>query len=228
MRPPPAIMALVSATLPRSESNLLSASPPARRTRRASWRDPRLAVGLVLVAGSVVAGATLISDDDRTTEVLTLRTGMAVGTVLEADDLVPVAVGFSSEADAERYLPASGQVPAGAVLLRPVGAGELVPRDAVGPADRVDTVDVPVPVSPERMATGVRSGALVDVWVSPDEKDGAELLLEAVPVRSVGRPGAGAALRQVVVAVPQSRHDVVSRFVARLDPQRVLVVLRRG
>lgn len=220
-------MALVSATLPRSETPVLSSSPPARRTRRSSWRDPRLAVGLVLVAGSVVGGATVLSEEDRTTEVLALRTGMAVGTVLEADDLVPVAVGFSSEADAERYLSAAGQVPAGTVLLRSVGAGELLPRDAVGPPSEVDTVDVPVPVSPERMATGVRSGALVDVWVSPDEKDGAELLLEGVPVRSVGRPGAGAALRQVVVAVPQGQHDVVSRFVARLDPQRVLIVLRR-
>lgn len=187
-----------------------------------------MAVGLLLVAGSVVAGASLLGDADRTTEVLALRAGVAAGSALDQEDLVGIPVRFATAGDADRYLPATSGVPEGAVLLRPVGAGELIPRDAVGAPAEIGLLEVPVPVSPERMAVGVRSGALVDVWVSPGEAGGAELLLEGVPVRSVGRPGAGAGLRQVVVAVQQDQQEVVSRLVARLDPQRVLVALRRN
>ena len=211
-----------------SPAGQTSASPPARRARRPSWRDPRLAVGLLLVAGSVVGGATLLGDVDRTTEVLALRAGVAVGTPLDAEDLVAVPVHFATGKDAARYLPASGEVPEGAVLLRSVGAGELLPRDAVGPPSEIGLLDVPVPVAPERIASGVRTGTSVDVWVAPDQTGTAELLLEGVPVRSVGRPGAGSGLRQVVVAVPQGQHEVVERLVSRLDPQRVLVALRRN
>jgi hypothetical protein len=167
--------------------------------------------------------------------VLALRAGVAVGSALEADDLVTVPVHFPVAADAERYLEASVGVPSGAVLLRSVGAGELLPRDAVGAPAEVGMLDIPVPVSPERMAAGVRSGAVVDIWVAPDpaggaarSDDGAERLLERVPVRAVTRSGAGAGLHQVVVSVSQAEERAVARLVSRIDPQRVLVVLRRN
>ena len=81
-------MALVSATLPRSETPVLSSSPRARRTRRSSWRDPRLAVGLVLVAGSVVGGATVLSEEDRTTEVLATHSLEMARSIERDDDLL--------------------------------------------------------------------------------------------------------------------------------------------
>ena len=221
-------MSRVSTLLSQPDASVAPASPSARRSRRPSWRDPRLAVGLLLVAGSVVTGASLLGEADGTTEVLALRTGVAVGTALDADDLVEVPVRFTAASDAERYLAASTGVPEGAMLLRTVGAGELLPRDAVGSASEMGLLEVPVPVSPERIAAGVRSGAVVDVWVAPDDAGGAERLLEGVPVRSVSRPGAGVGLRQVVVAVPQDQHQLVARFVSRLDPQQVLVALRRN
>lgn len=221
-------MSRVSALLSQPDAAVAPTSPPARRSRRPSWRDPRLAVGLLLVAGSVVTGASLLGEAEGTTEVLAVRTGVAVGTPLDAGDLVGVSVRFTAAADAERYLDAAAGVPEGAVLVRPVGAGELLPRDAVGAASEVGLLEVPVPVSPERMAAGVRSGAVVDVWVAPDDAGGAERLLESVPVRSVSRPGAGGGLRQVVVAVPQDQHQLVARLVSRLDPQQVLVALRRN
>lgn len=220
-------MSPVTSTLSRAEPTAAEQSPRARRTRRASWRDPRLAVGLLLVAGSVVTGAALLGGADDTTELLALGNGVAVGMEVEPADLVAVPIRFSSGSDADRYLPASEPLPDGTVLLRPVGVGELIPRDAVGSASTRGLVDVPVPVSAERMAAGVRSGALVDVWFSDGQGRAAERLLEQAPVRSVSRPAAGG-LRQVVVSVPHDEQAVLAELVGHLDPQHVLVLLRRG
>ena len=46
-----------------------SLSVPATRVRRPGWRDPRLAVGLVLVAAATVAGARLLATSDDTVAV---------------------------------------------------------------------------------------------------------------------------------------------------------------
>src|SRR5690242_2876688 len=42
--------------------------PAATRTRPSGWRDPRLWVGVVLVTGSVVAGARILSAADDMTQ----------------------------------------------------------------------------------------------------------------------------------------------------------------
>jgi hypothetical protein len=46
---------------------------PALRVRRPGWRDPRLWIGVVLVAGSVVAGARLLAAADDTVQVWSPR-----------------------------------------------------------------------------------------------------------------------------------------------------------
>ena len=62
-------------------------SPPARRASRPGWRDPRLAVGLVLVALSVVVGVRVVDGRDETTPVLAAATPLVPGQTLSDADL---------------------------------------------------------------------------------------------------------------------------------------------
>lgn len=218
------------------------ASPPAQRVRRRSWRDPRLAVGLLLVGGSVVVGAQVLSSADDTVAVLAASGPLAAGQQLEGSDLTTVRLRFGSEADADRYLPTSAELE-GRVLLRAVGAGELVPRAALsasgdgGPSPAL--AELPLAVDAARAPADLRTGAVVDVWAGPSAgaedignggenggEGGSELLLTEVPVLATSAaPASGAGgVRQIVVGVP-AEGDTVSRVVARAGS--ALLVVRR-
>jgi hypothetical protein len=231
----------VSASLLRPTSggsDLLS--PPALRARRPSWRDPRLAVGLLLVFVSVLVGARVLATSDDTVAVLAARDTLVAGQRITAADLTEVRLRFTSDQDADRYLSSDQPLPDGAVLLRPVGPGELVPRTAVS-TDAEGLVELPLAVDPGRVPASVRAGSLVDVWVTPgdaplgepegaaaggaDSGDGTERLLGAVPVLSVSRTsglGSGG-LKQVVVGVPAAEEGAVRRVVAKLQGSLLLV-----
>jgi len=135
----------------------------AARLRRPSWRDPRLAVGAVLVLASVALGVGVVTAADDTVPVYAAGRTLAPGTPLSEADLRVVRVRLDGTLD--RYLPADGDGPApGAVTVRTVGAGEIVPRSAVGRADLLDVRPVTVPVDGP-LPPGLGPGALVDVWI---------------------------------------------------------------
>ena len=147
-----------------------SADPPrtARRIRPPSWRDPRLLVGVLLVLVSVVAGSVVVARADRTEPVYAALRVLTPGTALAEGDLVAVAVRL--DAAGSRYLSARSRPQAGQVVLRTVGAGELVPLTALGRPDQVDLRPVSVPVAAD-LAEPLAPGVLVDVWVA--DRDGA-------------------------------------------------------
>lgn len=137
--------------------------PVARRVRRPSWRDPRLGVGVLLVAGSVALGAWAVQDAAGTVQVYAARHTLPTGTALSEDAVVVLDVRVPADA----YLPVDGGLPQDAVLTRPVGAGELLPAAAVGSAEDVAVRPVVVPVGgtlPSRVAPGTR----VDLWATAD------------------------------------------------------------
>lgn len=208
-----------------------ASSPPALRGRRPSWRDPRIAVGVLLVAGSVLLGARVLAGADDTVAVLAARGPLVAGQPLEPDDLAAVRMRFGSDADADRYLPGDTSLPDGVVLLRPVGAGELVPRAALDAAGAEPLAELPLSVDPGRVPTGVRAGSVVDVWVAPaaDSGAGPERLLEEAPVLATSRAAATGpgGLRQVVVGVPADDEPQLTRVVARLGGDAALVVVGR-
>ena len=70
--------------------------PVATRTSTPGWRDPRLWVGIVLVTGSVVAGARLLSGADDMTSVWSASADLVGGQTLTADDLVATRVSTTS------------------------------------------------------------------------------------------------------------------------------------
>ncbi len=186
---------------------------------------------MLLVFGSVLVGARVLAHADDTVAVLAARGPLVAGQQVEADDVAVTRLRFSSAADADRYLPEE-EVPTGAVLLRPVGPGELLPRAAVDVRGSAGLVELPLGVDPARVPAGVHAGAIVDVWAVRSEVDQGERperLLAAVPVLSAAR-GATAGvtgLRQVVVGVAESDQPRVSRVVARLGDETALVLVRR-
>lgn len=137
-------------------------APAANRLRRPSWRDPRLLAGVAMVAAAVALGSWIVRSAQHEVPVYAARHALVAGEQVHADDLVVVGV---RGVDVRRYLAADGAV-AELVALRTVGAGELVPRAAVGDGASVDVRSVAVPL---RGAPGrdLQVGAVVDLWFTP-------------------------------------------------------------
>ncbi|PJI95215.1 SAF domain-containing protein [Luteimicrobium subarcticum] len=140
-------------------------APVAARLRRPSWRDPRLLVGLVLVAGSVAAGAAVVSAARTTTPAYVAAHDLVPGDVVAQADLRVLDVNLGSAGD--RYLRPAAAPAEGQVVVAVVRQGELVPREALGAAGDVDLRAVPVPVD-GALSDRVRVGATVDLWFVPD------------------------------------------------------------
>lgn len=141
-------------------------APAAVRLRRPSWRDPRLLVGVLLVATAVAVGAAAVgAADDRRPYYVAVRT-LTPGDPVGPDDVRVVQARLT---DGEQpYLSAAQELPGAVVAVRPVSAGELISRDAVGPSREVTTQPVGIGVQ-GALPQGLVEGARVDVWIAdPD------------------------------------------------------------
>ncbi len=136
------------------------ASPPALRTRQATWADPRLLGGILLILVSLVVGAKVVTAADRTQPLHSLKRDLPAGHVLTGDDVVPVRARVVSGQSV--YVPARDVV-AGSVLLREVRKGELLARSAVGVATKRSMREMSVAVKQEHAAAGLVAGSRVDV-----------------------------------------------------------------
>ena len=210
--------------------------PPATRATASGWRDPRLWIGVVLVTGSVVAGARILSGADDMTSVWAASSDLATGQTLTADDLEPTWVRFDESADRDRYLGVDDELPATLTLTRPLSSGELVPAAALGERAADDTVSVSIAVAPEHVPTDLVRGSRVDVWVVADrtvaQRRGgaaAELVLDDVAVLDapvVSDAFASATSRQLVLAVPEADEESLGEVLAAVGDDRVRVVGR--
>lgn len=210
--------------------------PAATRASSTGWRDPRLWVGVALVAGSVVAGARILASADDMTRVWSASSDLAVGQTLTADDLRATRIRFDDRADRDRYLEVDEELPAALTLTRPLTAGELVPAAALGRAVADDTVAVSIAVPAEHVPTDLARGSRVDVWViedraAADRRSGAaaELVLGDVAVLDapvVSDAFASATSRQLVLAVPESDEESLGLVLAASGDDRVRVVGR--
>lgn len=187
-------------------------APVAARLRRSGWRDPRLVVGVAMVAASVALGSWVVRSAQTTVPVYVAREALVPGQRIAAADVVVADVQLAS-GELEHYLRADGPLPDDAVAVRVVGADELVPANAVGTASDVDVRSVAIPLdrAPSRDVT---VGALADVWFSPapaaaDAEPGApRQLAAALPVAEVTRPErslGGSSGNAVHVLVPQAQ-----------------------
>jgi hypothetical protein len=210
--------------------------PRAIRSHRPGWRNPRLLLGVVLVAGSVALGARLLATADDTVAVWAVARDLPAGAALDQGDLDRRQVRFPDAATADGYLAADDQIPAGATLDRPVSAGELLPRAAFGGKSGQDLVELPVSVVSDDLPATVQQGSVVDVWVTPKVSAVGDTEVKAVPVLTdvvvvaVPRTSDGLApqsTRQVIVGVPAARADVIATALGGMADGRV-VIARKG
>jgi hypothetical protein len=228
---------LRASTRPSSHATARSGDvPAATRASAPGWRDPRLWIGVVLVTGSVVAGARILSGADDMTPVWSASGDLVAGQTLTAGDLRATRVRFDEGADRDRYLEVDDELPAALTLTRPLAAGELVPAAALGEEPVDDTVAVSIAVSAEHVPTDLVRGSRVDVWVIADRtlaerrtRNAAELVLSDIVVVDapvVTDAFASATSRQLVLAVPGADEESLGALLAASGDDRVRVVGR--
>lgn len=210
-------------------------APPATRARPPGWRDPRLWVGIAIVAVSVVAGARIIGSADDSVTVWAAAGDLAPGSRLEPADLAPTRVDFDSPDDLARYVSTDAELPADGVLVQGVGQGDLLPRSALGTAEDARSLTLSISVPVDQVPPSVGAGSRVDVYVLSDpaqpEPSADAVLRGAVVVDAPAGSqelGAVATGRQLVLAVPRSRARVVGQVLAANRDDRVRVVGAAG
>jgi Flp pilus assembly protein CpaB len=219
----------------RDAERLVTTAAEATRTTRRGWRDPRIVVGVAIMAVSLLLGAWLLARADDTVTALAVRRDLPAGARIGAGDLEVVHVRLDADL-ATRYVASRDELPRQPVLSRPVDGGELLARGALaaGPSD--PGVEVPLSVATDDLPATVRPGSVVDVWVVPDTSHGApsggraRSVLQGVTVLAVASPGDSLApegTRQVIVTVPGSASGELPRALGRAASGR-LVLTRRG
>lgn len=143
----------------------------AGRFRRPAWREPRLLIGLGLVAASIAATTAAVAYGDSTDAYVVAARELQVGETIGEDDLRRVDLRL--EATGESYVSGAQELGEGAVVVDRVAAGQLIPREAVGRAEDIDRRPLGIPLSTP-MPAGTGSGDLVDVWVSQRERSGGQ------------------------------------------------------
>jgi hypothetical protein len=199
-------------------------TPSASRLQRPSWKDARLAVGLVLVLAATALGSVVVAKADDRVPMYAARGPLVPGQRLTEDDLTRVDVQLAR--DEARYLSVTQGLPADAYVLREVRAGELVPRSALGGREQVDVQPLMLMVD-ANSADPLRVGSVVDVYVNPRATDrgstrqdfaGPELALQAVSVSRLpqtgSRLGSSTAERAVQVMAPR---DKIRDIIAKVD-----------
>lgn len=199
--------------------------PPATRATRPGWRDPRLWIGVLIVALSVVAGARLVGAADESVPVWAVGHDMAAGDDVTADDLVAHRVRFVDPADLRRYFPADEVLPADLQLVQGVGAGELLPRSATAPTGETALLHLPVAVEPTLVPPNVGAGSVVDVWVRSEGRCPACSRAALNDVTVIEAPGTDelSGVRQVVLAVTEEDAGRWFRLLAGLETPTVTI-----
>ena len=209
------------------------AGPVPRRVRPPRWLDLRLVLGVLLVLGSVLVGARVVTAADSTVPVWSAAGDLAAGTVLTDADLVAVQVRLDDVAG--QYLATSTQ-PEGRVLGRAVRAGELLPRSALEGATGL--VQLALPVQAGYVPPGLQRGQVVDVYAVADPAVGAaaqtdgdvDLVVSAAPVQTVTGRGDGVlstATTTVQVVVAVAAEDAAD-VLAAIGGRGLVVVVRES
>ncbi len=204
--------------------------PPAPQARLAlhRWRDPRLVLGLLIVAGSVLIGSWALAAADDTVTVWGVREALPAGARIQPENLQRREVRFV-DGTSERYLPVTRSA-VGRVLARTVGAGELLPAAALAGTTDPTGVQLPLSLDPAGMPGAVRPGSVVDVWVAPRDPDPdgtrARRVLRDVVVLEVADRGdaLAPASTQTVVVVVGEDEAVADVLGAAVDGRLVLTL----
>lgn len=194
--------------VPTSGSSSTPESPRPRRVVAPSWFDLRLVLGILLVLGSVLAGARIVANAKRTYPLVAVRHDLAAGTVLSAQDVELTQAQLPGRGRPV-YLPKLADA-IGKQLNRPVAAGELLAADAVSRPAPQTTITVPLAVG---AAPDLRKGQRIELWVSTKTCSSVVVLpdvtVQTVHADSGGSFSSGTGGQDVVISVPPSLADRV-------------------
>ena len=148
----------------RRSRTLTGPERPRGRWRRPAWKDPRMAGGVVLVAGAVALGAWAVDAAADTTRVYVLSQDVAPGTDLTADGILTVV---EAHPGTDAYVEA-GHLPDGAVSPRSMRKGELLAVAAVNSGREQELRPVVLTVA-SNLPASTKVGDYVDLWIVPKE-----------------------------------------------------------
>jgi hypothetical protein len=193
----------------------------ANRRVRAVAFDPRLAIGLGLVAASVAGVLAIVSAADETVEVYAAGTSLAPGDRIAPGDLEPRHVRLD---DVESLYLVPGEVPAaGLVVTRSVAEGELVPVSAIGSVEGLRLTSVVLEVS-GALAAAVQPTSLVDIWAAREVEGGgfgppSAIVSAATVVRLLESDSivSGGSTTAIEVLVPKAKLARVLEAIANRD-----------
>lgn len=166
--------------------------PTARRLARPRWANLRTILGIALFAGALVIGRGILEGAKTTVAVWAAAQDLRQDEAIGPEALVRAEVKLPSDV-AAAYAAATEDLE-GAVLTRPLVAGELVPRAwiAAGPSISAGR-SMTIPVTPEHAVGGrLRAGDRVDVYATFDSGDAAartSVLVRGVEVLDVVETG---------------------------------------
>ena len=170
----------------RRSRTLTGPERPRGRWRRPAWKDPRMAGGVVLVAGAVALGAWAVDAAADTTRVYVLSQDVAPGTDLTADGILTVV---EAHPGTDAYVEA-GHLPDGAVSTRSMRKGELLAAAAVNSGQEQELRPVVLTVA-SNLPASTKVGDYVDLWIVPKEGVAGRPTAQAPAAGQTGQSGQG-------------------------------------
>lgn len=145
--------------------------PAARQGAAPTWVNLRTILGLLLFCGAALVGQRMIEQSASTTLVWAAERDLPQGTLLDSDDLRPVAVNLPADL-AQHHVTADMPV-GGSVLGRAVLQGELLHSGWLTEAHELgEGRSMTLPVTPEHAVGGsLRSGDRIDIYATFDPGD---------------------------------------------------------
>lgn len=181
----------------------------------------RFLAGVLLVVGSVLLGAKIVSGADQSTTVWKAQRDLPAGTTVGAADFALARVRLFG--DHATYRSAASGSPQSLVLSRPIGRDEFLPASALRDDDqsaRATTREISVPLENGHYPADLAAGDTVDVYVTSKPPGGesqplTKLVLERAVVSAIpqGKGGGFSSSngKSAVILVPADRvADVVS------------------
>ncbi|MGW9627046.1 SAF domain-containing protein [Microbacterium sp. NPDC055521] len=194
------------------------------RAHRPFFGDLRFLIGVALVLASIAGVWVLVSTSRQTAPVLQATRTVLPGETISSAELQVVEVGLGALSDS--YLAPQSLKP-GAVAVRTLTAGELVPLAAVGDPDALRTTSVVIRST--AVPADVSAGAVVELWHAPPIDEGRAfeepriLVADAVIARVAEEDGMLAGGR-IDVEVVVDRADVADVLAAITGEDAISIV----
>lgn len=191
---------------------------------RPGWKDPRFAVGIILVALAVALGTWVVSLLDARTTVWA-----AAETLTEGSSLQGKVVEAQVHPDvAGSYLPASK--PPSGIVTRTIGAGELIANSAIASDNQINSRAVVIPLG-TALPHHAKRGTIVDVWFVPanalrDDMD-AHILARGAIIEQVHETASVVARQHGAIEVRVAPEDV-GKLLAGIGGQGFIAVVPLG